>query len=349
MRYFWRDRPDEVPAHPVREKELLRLDGMTSPYPPSPRAMSVLDSAALERLGRYADPHCAALTLAIAAQHDVLPEQVLCAHGADELISLCVYLWGKRGVACADITYPHFSSAAAALGADVRTIPLREDYSLDDRDWQGHNRLMLIANPNTPTGLALLPRQVAHIAQGNPGGVVVVDEALMGYGAQTCIPLLGTYQNLLVIRTFSKAYALAGAKLGYALGHGELIEALRRAKQSILPGGPDALSQTLGVAVLADSAHVDRSCMAVQTMREDTTKSLREMGFEVLPSRASFLYCRHPRSSGEMLHMALLRRGIHIGYDRTPKSAEYVRISMGTREQMDALLSALRGMVAAAK
>lgn len=216
--------PAYVPGEHAEDGRLIRLNTNESPYPPSPGVLKAV-KAEVGQLGYYNDPDCAALRGALASLYGVKRENVICSNGSDELLylSFMAFADAAHPIALPDITYSYYDLFAAALGIPLERIPLEPDFTVAPGRYAGLNRMIVLANPNAPTGLALAPEQIAGICETNPERVVLIDEAYVDFGGETCLPLIGRYANLLVMRTFSKSRSMAGARLGYAFGCAELI------------------------------------------------------------------------------------------------------------------------------
>lgn len=316
------------------DRDYVKLNTNEAPYPPGPRVLACLKQEDVAALRLYADPECGALCQALAGFYGLKADQLLCGNGSDELLNLCFMAWGGEGAAFPDMTYGFYQVLADVHGMDARVVPLRADYRLDDRDYLGLGRLIVIANPNAPTGLAIEPRQVALIAESNPGHVVVVDEAYVDYGARSCVPLILTHDNIAVVHTYSKSRSLAGGRLGYAMAPAPLIRDLRKLKNAISPYNVSGLTQKMGVAALEDRDYYALHNRAVMQTRERTARALGAQGFTVLPSLANFLFARHPAIGGEALYLALRRRGFLVRHFRGPRTSDFIRVSIGTAEQM---------------
>lgn len=253
------------------------------------------------------------------------------------------------GAAFADVTYGLYRVLADLHQVKVTNVPLRDGFALDDRDYLGLNRLIVIANPNAPTGIALKPRQLAYIAEQNPDGVVLVDEAYVDFGAESCLPLIGRYDNLCVVQTYSKSRSLAGARLGFVAGPAELIRDLKKIKNAINPYNVSRLTQRAGIAAMEDKDYYLLNARAIMQARDNTARALQAMGFEVLPSRANFLFARHAGIGGAALYMALKKRGVLVRHFGAERIKDYIRISVGSQEQMTAFLDAVREIMGGIK
>ena len=338
-----------TPGEQPQDRRYIKLNTNESPYPPSPKVRQALNADEVEALRLYPDPECGALRASMAAQLGLDENQLLCGNGSDELLSFAFMAWGGRGAAFADVTYGLYRVLADLHQVKVTIVPLREDFALDDRDYQGLNRLIVIANPNAPTGMALKPRQLAYIAEQNPDGVVLVDEAYVDFGAESCLPLIGRYDNLCVVQTYSKSRSLAGARLGFVAGPAELIRDLKKIKNAINPYNVSRLTQRAGIAAMEDEDYYLLNARAIMQARDNTARALQAMGFEVLPSRANFLFARHTGIGGAALYMALKKRGVLVRHFGAERIKDYIRISVGSQEQMTAFLDAVREIMGGIK
>jgi len=338
-----------TPGEQPQDRRYIKLNTNESPYPPSPKVRQALNADEVEALRLYPDPECGALRASMAAQLGLDENQLLCGNGSDELLSFAFMAWGGRGAAFADVTYGLYRVLADLHQVKVTIVPLREDFALDDRDYLGLNRLIVIANPNAPTGMALKPRQLAYIAEQNPDGVVLVDEAYVDFGAESCLPLIGRYDNLCVVQTYSKSRSLAGARLGFVAGPAELIRDLKKIKNAINPYNVSRLTQRAGIAAMEDEDYYLLNARAIMQARDNTARALQAMGFEVLPSRANFLFARHAGIGGAALYMALKKRGVLVRHFGAERIKDYIRISVGSQEQMTAFLDAVREIMGGIK
>ena len=229
------------------------------------------------------------------------------------------------------------------IQADV--IPLKEDFTLDPRDYYGRNQTIVIANPNAPTGLALSRDEMEGIIKANPDSVVVIDEAYVDFGGESCVPLTQKYPNLLVVQTYSKSRSMAGARLGYAIGDASLIQDLETIKFSTNPFNVNQLTMKAGAAALAEQSYYDENCKKIMETRDYTTRELEKLGFSVLPSKTNFIFAKKPGLAGAALYQGLKERGVLVRYFDKDRIRDYNRITIGTREQMDILLEKVRELL----
>ena len=333
-----------TPGEQPRDQQYIKLNTNESPFPPSPRVLAALSRAEAGKLNLYSDPTCARLTDAIARRCGLRAENVLPGNGSDEVLAFAFRAFCGAGIPVAypDITYGFYQSQAALFGLDARVIPLREDFTLRVEDYLDFPGTIVIANPNAPTGIAVPRADIQRLLEADPDRVVIVDEAYVDFGAESCVPLICRYDNLLVTQTMSKSRSLAGGRVGYALGGAELIAALNRVKYSFNPYNVNRLSILAGAAAVEDEDYFRACTAAVEENRAWTAGQLEVLGFTVLPSRANFVFARHDKLSGEALYRALKEDSILVRWwGDAPRIRDYVRITIGSREQMEALADAL--------
>ena len=336
-----------TPGEQPRNQAYIKLNTNESPYPPSPGVLAALNRAEGENLRLYSDPEAVELREALAARYRVERESVFVANGSDEALSFAflAYAADGRGVAFPDISYGFYAVFARLYGIPVRQVPLRADFRLAPEDYNHLHRTIVLANPNAPTGLALSRDEVEGIVRANPDAVVVVDEAYVDFGGESAVPLTARYPNLLVVQTFSKSRSLAGARLGYAIGPAELIAELERIKYATNPYNVNRLTLRAGTQALADRAYFEENCRRIMQTRAYTTRRLEEMGFSCTDSKANFLFARHPRLSGQAVYQGLKERGILVRHFDGARIADYNRITVGTKEQMEILLQRLEELL----
>ncbi|WP_160152493.1 histidinol-phosphate transaminase [Microbulbifer sp. ALW1] len=331
---------------PKTTERLIKLNTNESPYPPSPKAQAVLQEPGLaSHLRLYPDPESTQLCKTIAEQFDLAPEQVFVGNGSDEVLAHAFYSFFQRPepLLFPDITYSFYPVYCQFYGIKAHTLPLRDDFSIAVEDYAIDNAGgVILPNPNAPTGRYLPLADIEQLLQMHPQRVVVIDEAYIDFGGESAIPLINRYPNLLVIHTLSKSHALAGLRLGYALGQAHLIEGLNRAKNSFNSYPIDGIAQKVATAAIADRAWLADNCAKVIATRDRTCTALTEMGFDIVPSTANFIFAKPPKISAEALFQALRERNIIVRYFNKPRISEYLRISIGTDEEMDALIGACR-------
>ena len=338
-----------VPGEQPKLPHLVKLNTNENPYGPSPRVLEALRGEVTDSLRLYPDPASRALVEAIAVRHGVTGSQVFVGNGSDEVLAhlFQALLRHDRPVLFPDVTYSFYPVYCRLYGIAYREIPLTDSLEIDVDDYlQTSNGGIVFPNPNAPTGCLLGLSEVERLLQGNAGSVVVIDEAYVDFGGTSAAPLVDRYPQLLVTRTLSKSHALAGLRVGYAIGNAKLIEALVRVKDSFNSYPMDRLAQAGAVAALEDQAYFEAACHKVVHSRARLVSGLQTLGFEALPSAANFVFVRQPHCDGADLAARLRERGILVRHFRNPpRIAAYLRITVGTDEQCDALLAALREIV----
>ena len=329
-----------TPGEQPRDLQYVKLNTNESPFPPSP---GVIEAAAreAETLRLYSDPESAALTAAVAERYGVSPSQVLMTNGSDEILNFAFMAFGdaRHGFVFPDITYGFYPVFAAVNAVPFREIPLRDDFTIDVRDYCAVGQNIVIANPNAPTGLLLSVAEIEEIVRTNPEHVVVIDEAYIDFGGESCVPLLAKYENLLVTQTFSKSRSLAGARLGFGIGAPSLIQDLNTIKYSTNPYNVNRMTAAAGAAAIADDAYYRANARIIMENLAFTQTELQKRGFAVLDSAANFLFAKAPFADGETLYRRLKARGILIRHWNKPRIGDWCRITVGTRAQMEALLA----------
>lgn len=336
--------PGEQPA----DAQYIKLNTNESPFPPSPRVIKALSRAELLKLNLYSDPACGRLNGAIAARCGLRSANVISGNGSDEILAFAfrAFCGEGRGVAYADITYGFYQSQAALFGLRAEVIPLREDFTLHVDDYMDFPGTVVIANPNAPTGIAVPREDIQRLLEANPDRVVIVDEAYVDFGAESCAPMIFRYDNLLVVQTMSKSRQLAGGRVGFALGSEALIDALNRVKYSFNPYNVNRLSILAGAAAIEDEAYFQACCAAIQGNRAWLTGELRELGFTVLPSSANFVLAKSGRIPGGELYRRLRESGILVRWwSGSGRIEDYVRITVGSMEQLASLVDELSRML----
>ena len=337
-----------TPGEQPQDQQYVKLNTNESPYPPSPGVIAALNAREAADLRLYSDPEAKVLKAVLAERYSVEPANIFVGNGSDEALNFAflAYAADGRGAAFADITYGFYPVFAELYHIPVRIVPLKEDFTLDPEDYYGLHRTIVIANPNAPTGLALSRAQVEGILQANPDCVVVLDEAYVDFGGESCVSLTGRYPNLLVVQTYSKSRSMAGARLGYAIGDAALIQDLETIKFSTNPYNVNRLSLLAGAAAIEDEAYFQTCTAAIRETRGWTVGKLEALGFTVLPSQANFLLARHSRVSGRDLYERLKEAGILVRWwGDQPRIRDYVRITIGSPEQMTALVDHLSRLV----
>jgi histidinol-phosphate aminotransferase len=337
-----------VPGEQPRLDKLVKLNTNESPYPPSPRVLEAIAAVPADALRRYPDPESTELRQAFADRNGLDLAQVFVGNGSDEVLAhvFQALLKHDRPLLFPDITYSFYPVWCDLYQVRWRTVPLTQDFRVDPDDYRGENGGIIIPNPNAPTGVLLGLTAVRQLLEQNPDSVVVIDEAYIDFGGESATCLIPEFDNLLVVQTMSKSWALAGLRVGVAMGSEALVDALQRVKNSFNSYPLDVLAQRAGVAALGDEDYFNRTCGRVIASRERLAAAMAGLGFEVLPSAANFILARHPRRAARDLFAALRARGIVVRYFDKPRIDEHLRISVGTDGQCDELLAALGELLA---
>ena len=333
-----------TPGEQPRDMKYIKLNTNESPYPPSKRVVEALSSDEVLRLNLYSDPTCRALKTRIAELYGVEYENVFVSNGSDDILnfSFMAFCEGdKRGVKFPEISYGFYSVYAELHGAAYKAVPLMDDFSIDINDYMGNDSTVVIANPNAPTGIALSPKEIEMIVKSNPDQLVLIDEAYVDFGGESAISLTKKYSNLLVVCTFSKSRSLAGARLGFAIANKEIIADLEKIKYSTNPYNINRLSLIAGEMAILDNDYYMDNCKKIIATREYTQIKLKELGFEVTDSKANFIFAKSDKIGGKELYQKLKERGILIRHFDKEKIKDYNRITVGTQEEMETLISAI--------
>ena len=332
-----------TPGEQPRDMQYIKLNTNESPFPPSPGVAAAV-ARETGRLQLYSDPESSALRRELSELYGVAPEQVILGNGSDEVLNFAFMAFADeaRPLAFADITYGFYPVFARLNGIPYEEIPLGEDFSLNPRDYMGIGKTIVIANPNAPTGLAIPLADIEEILRSNPGNVVIVDEAYVDFGAESAVKLVDQYDNLLVVQTFSKSRSMAGARLGFGIGSRELIADLNTLRYSTNPYNINRMTEAAGVAALREQAYYTANCETICRNRRYTENALRELGFFVIPSMTNFVFARAEWIDGESLYRELKKRGILVRHFGNPRIREYNRITVGTDNQMRALIGTIQ-------
>ena len=330
-----------TPGEQPQDQVYIKLNTNESPYPPAPSVAAAITRQEVEQLRLYSDPTGAELKGKLAGLYGVEPENVFLSNGSDEVLNFAFLTFGAKGVAYPDISYGFYPVFAQLYQLDAVEIPLKEDFTVDYRDYCGIGRMVVLANPNAPTGRSIPVAEIRQICQTNRDHVVLIDEAYVDFGGETALPLVQEFDNLLVTRTFSKSRCLAGGRLGYAFGSRALIEDLEKIKYSTNPYNLDRLTLRLGVATVEAEDYYREKCAAICRTRQWTAGQLEALGFQVLPSLTNFLFAKTEAIDGQALYQALKARGILVRHFSNPRICQYNRITIGTQAQMEQLVQTL--------
>jgi histidinol-phosphate aminotransferase len=346
MNPFWsqiaRDLLPYVPGEQPRIPNLVKLNTNESPFGPSPMALEAMRAAAADTLRLYPDPEATELREALAAHHGVEPEQVFVGNGSDEVLAhaFVALLKQPKPLLFPDVTYSFFPVWAQLFSLAYETVPLDSAMRVRVEDYRRPAGSIVIANPNAPTGVALLRGKIAELLEDHPDIPVLIDEAYVDFGGESAVPLIADHPNLLVVRTMSKSRALAGLRVGYALGDMGLIAGLRRVKDSFNSYPLGRIAQAGATASIRDEAYFRESCAKVVAGREAMTRELIKLGFVVLPSSANFVFVRHPVRDGSILAAALREQAVLVRHFNKPRTAPYLRITVGKEDDTQQLITA---------
>jgi histidinol-phosphate aminotransferase len=336
-----------VPGEQPQMQRLVKLNTNESPYGPSPKALAAIESQNTADLRLYPDPEGVALKQAIAKLHGLDPKQVFLGNGSDEVLAhvFAGLLKQSKPVHFPDISYSFYPVYCKLFGIDYKTVALGNQFEIHVADYKVPNGGIIFPNPNAPTGRSIPRSEIESLLAHNKDSVVVIDEAYVDYGTESCIPLLrgDAYpENLLVVHTLSKSRALAGLRVGFAVGHPALIEGLERVKNSFNSYPLGRLAQAGAIAAIEDQAHLEETSNKVIQTRTKLVEQLSALGFDTLPSTANFIFTRHPQHAGSKLYQALRDRGIIVRHFKSPRIEEFLRITIGTDEQGNELVAALK-------
>lgn len=352
MNEFWskriRDAVPYVPGEQPKERKFVKLNTNECPYPPSPKVLEAIRAAADGSLRLYPDPECLSLRRAIAKREGLKPEQVFCSNGSDEVLAFAfqAFFDPEREIVFPQITYSFYPVYTRFFGLSCREVPMNEDFSVPIDRLCGDNGGVVLANPNAPTGIAVGLDTVERIVKANPHGVVIVDEAYVDFGAESAVSLIHRYPNLLVVQTASKSRALAGLRVGWAMGNENLIRGLCCVRDSVNSYTLDRIALAGAEAAIEDEAYFQTCRQKVMATRDWSAAELKELGFTVLPSGANFLFVSHCVKTGREVLDGLRKKGILVRWWPDPRIQNWLRISVGTDGEMETLVAALKELIA---
>ncbi len=332
-----------VPGEQPKVANLVKLNTNENPYGPSPRVLEAIRAELGDELRRYPDPESVALRETIARYHGLDASQVFVGNGSDEVLAHIFHGLFQQSLPLLfpDITYSFYPVYCQLYGVASEQVPLADDLTIDLADYRRPNGGIIFPNPNAPTGCLLSLEAIEQLLRDNTDSVVVVDEAYVDFGGESAVALIDRYDNLLVCQTLSKSRSLAGLRVGLAMGHPDLIEALVRVKNSFNSYPLDRLAQAGAIAAFEDVEWFERTRRAVMASREEVVAGLESLGFEVLPSAANFVLTCHPQAEAEALAAGLRERGVIVRHFRAERIARYLRITIGAPDENRALLDAL--------
>jgi histidinol-phosphate aminotransferase len=337
-----------VPGEQPKLANLVKLNTNENPYGPSPRALAAMMAEVADTLRLYPDPNADRLKQAVAARCGVTPKEVFVGNGSDEVLAhiFLALLKHERPILFPDISYSFYPVYCGLYDIAYEAVPLDDGFAIRTVDYAKPNGGIIFPNPNAPTGRALPLADIEQLLEANKASVVVVDEAYVDFGAESAVSLVARYPNLLVVQTLSKSRSLAGLRVGFAIGHADLIEGLERVKNSFNSYPLDRVAIAGAVAAIEDDAHFETTRRAVMASREKLVRDLATLGFDVVPSQANFVFACHPQKDGGELAQALRERSIIVRHFKQPRIDQHLRITVGTDAQCDALIAALREILA---
>lgn len=331
-----------TPGEQPQDREYIKLNTNENPYFTSEKAVAAITNDVLKNLKRYSDPQCKVLVEAIADYYSVGQNNVLVTNGSDEALAFCFQAYGRKGVRFADVTYGFYDVFAHMYDCPVEHVPLEEDYTIDIKKYFCAGRTVVIANPNAQTGIALPLKDIEKILVNNRENIVIVDQAYVDFFGENAISLVGKYKNLVVVNTFSKSRSLAGARVGYVVADEALIADLNKVRYSFHPYNVNTLSMLLAKNAIEDDEYFRQSVRKIVATRERLKGALKGMGYAVLSSSANFVLAKSPDIGGEQLYLRLKAEGILVRHFSQDRINDFVRITVGTDGETDALISALK-------
>ncbi len=335
-----------VPGEQPQDKKYVKLNTNESPFPPSPGVVAAVTDEEVKKLCLYSDPESKLLKAKLAENYSLESENVFVANGSDDILNFAFMAFAREnGAAFPDISYGFYPVFADLYNIDSNIIPLEDDFSIDHNKYLACGRMVVIANPNAPTGKVIPKCEIEEIIRSNPDNVVLIDEAYVDFGAESVVDLVKKYDNLLVVQTFSKSRSMAGARLGFAFADKEIIKDLEKIKYSTNPYNLNRLTQLMGVKALEEQEYYDNNCRIIAENREYTVAELEKIGFFVIPSKANFIFAKHESISGERIYLKLKDKGVLIRHFTAERIKDHNRITIGTKEQMDVLIEKLKEII----
>ncbi|MDC9724313.1 MAG: histidinol-phosphate transaminase [Gammaproteobacteria bacterium] len=351
MSQFWspivHDLDPYVPGEQPKVANLVKLNTNENPYGPSPKVLDAIRLGVSDQLRLYPDPNATQLKQAIADYHHVEMNNVFVGNGSDEVLAHIFHALFQHDapLLLPDITYSFYPVYCKLYKIEYQTIALDSNFAINLQDYQTNNAGIIFPNPNAPTGCLLSLSEIEQLLQRNTESVVVVDEAYIDFGGESAIALVNNYPNLLVTQTLSKSRSLASLRIGFAVGHPDLIEALVRVKDSFNSYPMDSLAISAGVEAFKDQDYFEKTCRKVMASREQLTSELIELGFDVLPSSANFIFAKHSEHDAEQLALDLREKGVIVRHFKHDRINQFLRISIGTQEENQQFLTILDGLV----
>ena len=331
-----------TPGEQPQDRTYIKLNTNESPYAPSKGVRKVMDGKRIDSLRLYCDPNATRLKEELAKLYNKKPSEIFVSNGSDDILNFAFLAFGADGILFPDISYGFYEVFANLHGLPFEKVALKKDFTIDISDYCGQNKMVVIANPNAPTGIALPVKKIEKILKANPSHVVLIDEAYVDFGGESCADLVEQYPNLLCVQTFSKSRSMAGARLGFAIGSEELIADLEKIKYSTNPYNVNSLTQAAGVAAVQENGYYMRNCRKIIKSRQYTKKELEKLGFVVLPSKANFLFAKTEKMDGGELYLRLKEKGVLVRHFQKERIKNYNRITIGSQKEMEAFIDAVK-------
>lgn len=334
-----------IPGEQPKDKRYIKLNTNENPYYTSSLTREAITKELVSSLNRYSDPDSRALVCAISEYYNVDADNVLVTNGSDEALAFCFYAYGNKGLRFPDVTYGFYSVIASLFNLAVRTIPLKNDFTIDKRDYFNSGETIVIANPNAQTGIAAPDNDIVEIIENNSDNIVIVDRAYADFSESDCIPLIKEYKNLITVSTFSKSRSLAGGRVGYVIADKELIDDLKKVKNSFHPYNVNSLSAALAAQAIKDNSYFKTSVGRIIKTRENLKRDLEQLGFSCLPSSTNFILAKHRSIGGEELYLKLKTLGVLVRYFPDERIKDFIRITIGTEEEMSGFVKIVEDII----
>lgn len=337
-----------IPGEQPKEKDIIKLNTNENPYPPAPAVREILNNYNVSDMRLYPNPDSEILVNAIAERYGLKPSQVFVGVGSDDVISMAfmTFFNSDKPILFPDVTYSFYDVWADVYRIPYKTCPLREDFTINPEDYRQENGGIIFPNPNAPTGVLESIEMIEDIVKSNPDSVVMIDEAYIDFGGKSCLPLIEKYENLLVIQTFSKSRSMAGMRIGFAMGSEKLIKYMNDVKFSVNSYTMNSITQICGAEAVRDEKYFNDTVGKIITTREYSKKKLAEMGFEFTDSMSNFIFASHKQKNAGYIFEELKKRKIFVRYWNKPRINNYMRITVGTDDEMNALFKALEEIIA---
>ena len=336
-----------TPGEQPQVSDVVKLNTNENPYPPSPSVRAILEDFEYGRMRLYPDPDSSVLVDAIAKRYNVKSSQVFAGVGSDDVLAIAfmTFFGSEKPVIFPNITYSFYDVWADVYRIPYKQIPLNSDFTINREDYITENGGIVIANPNAPTGVMESIENIEYIVKNNPDSVVIIDEAYVDFGGESCLPLVEKYENLLVVQTYSKSRSMAGMRIGFAIGSEKLIKYMNDVKFSINSYTMNPITQLCGAASMADEEYFRETVDRIIATRERSKARLADLGFVFPDSKTNFIFASPQKVSAQVIFEELKKRNIFVRYWNKPMICDYLRISIGTDEEMDRLFNALEEII----